>query len=188
MYKLQNSAGFLLVLWWVSSSSDPFRLPEWWEENIGSGQGSFRERSQVGSRFSESLFLDIPEMATEQVRTCGFGKKSSSLDKAPKIRDSVRLISLESFLVTLPSISSETWDIYYWAISGSSVLYDWLLLVFLSLFLETAAKLLIFLNVAHDSEGKVLSVVKTELKFCFSQQWCRSPLLWGKRVSANANS
>ena len=35
-------------------------------------------------------------------------KNSSSFDKAPKIRDSVLLNSLESFLVTLPSISSET--------------------------------------------------------------------------------
>ena len=37
-------------------------------------------------------------------------KNSSSFDKAPKIRDSVLLNSLESFLVTLPSISSETWE------------------------------------------------------------------------------
>ena len=73
-------------------------------------QGSFRERSPVSSRFSESLFPDVPETATEQVRNCGFGRISSSLDRAPRIRDSVRLDSFESFSVTLPSISSETWE------------------------------------------------------------------------------
>ena len=34
----------------------------------------------------------------------------SSFDKTPKIRDSVLLNSFESFLFTLPSISSETWE------------------------------------------------------------------------------
>ena len=108
---------FKMQLWWDSSSSEPFRLPEWWVENIASGQGSLKERSPMGSRFSESLFLDVPGSATEQVRTCGFKKNSSSLDKTPKKRDSVRLNSFESFSVTLPSISSKTWEIYSWAIS-----------------------------------------------------------------------
>ena len=93
-----------LMLWGASSSSERFRLPEWVEESISLGQGSFRERSPVGSRFSESLFLDVPGTAMEQVRTCGFRRNSSSLDKAPKIRDSVRLNSFESLLLTLPSI------------------------------------------------------------------------------------
>ena len=95
-------------LWWVSSSSEPIRLLDWWEENTASGQGSFRERSPFGSRFSESLFLDVPGTATEQVRTCGFRRNSSSLNKAPKKHDTVLLNSFESFLVTFPSISSET--------------------------------------------------------------------------------
>ena len=58
----------------------------------------------MGSGFSESLLLDVPGTATERVRICGFRRNSSSFDKAPKIRDSVRLNSFESFLVTLPSI------------------------------------------------------------------------------------
>ena len=84
-------------LWRYSSTSELFRLPEWLEETIASGQGSFGERSPLGSRFPESLFLDVPGKATEQVRTCGFRRNSSSWDRAPKIRDSVRLNSFESF-------------------------------------------------------------------------------------------
>ena len=45
------------------------------------------------------LFLDVPETATEQVRTCGFRRNSSSLAKAPKMRDFVRLNSFEGFFV-----------------------------------------------------------------------------------------
>ena len=67
------------------------------------------ERSPVGSPFSELLFLDVPGTAMEQVRTCGSRRNSSIFDRAPKIRDSVLLNSFESFLVTLPSITSETW-------------------------------------------------------------------------------
>ena len=45
------------------------------------------------------------------IRTCKFRRSSSSFEKAPKIRDSVLLNSFESFLVPLPSISSEIWEI-----------------------------------------------------------------------------
>ena len=152
-------------LWWVSSCSESFRLLEWLAENTASGQGSPRERSPVGFRFSESLFLDVPGTATEQVRICGFRRKSSSLDKAPKIRDSNRLRSLESFLVTLTSISSETWEMYSWANPRSSVFCDWLFLVFSGASLETAAKFPVILQCCQNSEGKSLSVVKIELIF-----------------------
>ena len=137
-----------MMLWWVSSSSEPFRLSEWWEENTASGQGSPRERYPMGSRFSESLFLDVPGTTTEQIRTCWFRRNSSCLDKAPKMRDSVRLNYLGSFLVTLPSISPETWKMYSWATPGSSVFCDWLFLVFSGVSLETEANFLKFLNVA----------------------------------------
>ena len=53
------------------------------------------------SRFSEFLFLDVPGTATEQVRTCGFRRNSSSFDKAPKIRDSVLLNSFILLRVSL---------------------------------------------------------------------------------------
>ena len=84
--------------------------------------------------FFESLFVDVRGTATEQVRSCGFRRISSSIDKAPKIRHSVRLNSFEGFLFILPSMSSETWEMYSWAISGSSVFCDWLFLVFFQVF------------------------------------------------------
>ena len=62
--------------------------------------------------------------------------------------DSVRLNSLESFSVNLPSISSETWAMYSSAIPGSSVFCDWLFLVFSGVSIETACNFLLFLNVA----------------------------------------
>ena len=47
----------------------------------------------------ELLLLDVPGTATEKIRTCGFRKELSCLDKAHRIRDSVRLNSWESLLV-----------------------------------------------------------------------------------------
>ena len=135
-------------LWGYFSTSELFGLPEWWEEILTSGQGSFGERSPLGSRFPETLFLVVPGRATEKVRNCGFRRNSSSLERAPIIRDSVRLHSFESFLVTLPSISSETWEMYSGVIFGSSGFCDWLFLVFSGVSLETAANFLIFLKVA----------------------------------------
>ena len=123
-----------LELWGYSSISELFGFPEWWEEIIASGQGSFAERSPLASGISESLLLDVPGTATEQVRTCRFRRNSSSLDKAPKILVSVPLNSFESFLVTLLSIDSETWEMYFWAISGSSVFCYCLFLVFLGVY------------------------------------------------------
>ena len=73
---------------------------------------------------------------------------SKKLDKAPKMRDYVQLNSSESFLVTTPSISSETWVMYSSAIPGLSVFCDWLFLVFAGVSLEAAANFLLFLNVA----------------------------------------
>ena len=73
-------------------------------------QGSSQERSPVVSQFPEFLFLDVSGTVTEPDRPCGFRRNASSFDKAPKIRDSVLLISFEKFSVTLPSISSETWE------------------------------------------------------------------------------
>ena len=82
----------------------------WQAENTASAQGLPRERSPVGSRFSESLLLDVPGRTTEQVRICEFRRISSSLHKAPKTRDSFRLNSLERFLVTpLQSLQKPGW-------------------------------------------------------------------------------
>ena len=78
----------------------------------------------MGSRFSELMFLDVPGTITEHVRTGGLRRNASSLDKAAKMHDSVRLKSGESFLVNLPSVSSETWVMYSSAVPGLSVFCD----------------------------------------------------------------
>ena len=119
----------------------------------------------MGSRFSESLFLDVPGTATEQVRTCGFRRNSWSLDRAPKIRDSVQLSSFESFLVILPSIFSETWEVYCWANSGSSVFCDRLFVVFSGVSLETAANFFLFLNVTMILREKLYQQWKLNWSF-----------------------
>ena len=152
-------------MWWVSSSYEPFRLLQWWEENTASGQGSFRERCPVGSRFPESLFLDVPGTATEQIRPCGFRRNSSSLDRAPKI--CVWLNSFERFLVTLPLTSSETWGMYSWAISRSSVFSDWLFLVFPGVSPETAAKFLLFVKFAMILRQKFCQLWRLNWSFLF---------------------
>ena len=126
-------------------------------QNTASVQRLSRERSPVGSRFPESLFLDVPGTATEQVRTCGFRRNSSGLDRAPKIRDSVRLNSFEILLVTLPSISSETWEMYSWVDSKSSVLCALLFLVLSGISLETASSFFLFPNVAVRLRKKIIS-------------------------------
>ena len=77
-------------------------------ENSTSGWGSFWERSPVGSLFSTSAFPNGPGTVPETVRIYEFKRKLSNLDRALKMRDSVLLNSWDSFLLSLPSISSET--------------------------------------------------------------------------------
>ena len=51
--------------------SESFRLPSWQAENTASGQGSPRERSPVGSRFSESLLPDVLEQLRNKSELVG---------------------------------------------------------------------------------------------------------------------
>ena len=72
------------------------------------------------------------------------------------MRDYVLLNSWDSFLVTLPSISSETFVIYSSLILGTDVFRDWLFLGCSScVSLVTTANFRLFLNVAIF-EGKML--------------------------------
>ena len=121
--KLPNS-NFLLDLYCQRSRpvrvvSESIRLLARQAENSTSGRGSFWELSLLGSWFSRSgmfrnapkcfgVFRNVHGVVPENVRICGFKRNSSNLDSAPKMRDSVLLNSWDSFLVTLPSISSET--------------------------------------------------------------------------------
>ena len=178
-----NSDG---MLWGYSSTVELFRLPEWWKETIASGQWSFGEWSPLGSRFSELLFLDVLGTATEQVRTYMFRRTSSSLDRALIIRDFVNLNSFESFLVTLPSISSEIFldqePILDQVCSVTN--FSWYFGVFLSklpLISSNSSKLTWYWRKSSVSSEDWIE------GFIFIIQSHDLFLLWGKRVSINAN-
>ena len=117
-----------LFLWEVSSGSESVRLLERRAENSTSGWASFRERSPLGSWFSTSAFRNVPGTVPENVRICGFKGKSSNLDRAPKMQDSVLLNSWDTFLVALPSISSETCALYSSVVPAADEFCDWLFL------------------------------------------------------------
>ena len=74
-------------------------------------------------------------------------KNSSSFDKAPKICHSIRLNFWDSFLLTLPSISSDTWVMYSSIIPGTKVFCDWPFLALSWVSPEMAANFRLFLSV-----------------------------------------
>ena len=109
----------------------------------------------------------FPGTATEHVRTCGLRRNSSSSDKAPRIRDSVRPNSWNSFSVTLLSISSETWAMYTSVIPGVNVFCLAVPCNFLC-FSWNSGKLPLISQRCHSSQrGKSSTVVRTELSFFF---------------------
>ena len=180
-WRLRISFGHPVTMWGYSSTSELFRVPEWLDEKPNSGQESSEERSPVGSRFSELLFLNVPGTVTEQGRTCGFKRKSSSLDKTPKMRHSVLLNFFESFLVTLPSIFSETWEINSWASSGSSVFCDRLFPVLSGVSFDTAPNFLSFFLVAMILRKKFCQQRRMNWSF-FCSTMMVSSLFWGTKV------
>ena len=131
--------------------------------NSFSGWGSFWERSPIGCWFPTSAFWNVPGTVLEKLRTSGFKRNSSNLERARKIRDSVLSKSRNSFLVTLPSISSETCAMYSSVILGGDEFCDWLFLGYCSVSLAIAANFLLFPDVAIIlEEGKISTVAKTE--------------------------
>ena len=92
----------------TSSGFESVRLLAQQTENSTSEWGSFWERSPLDSWFSLSAIWNVPGTNAESVRICGFKKNLSNLDRAHKMRDSVLLKIWDSFLVTLPSITSGT--------------------------------------------------------------------------------
>ena len=92
------------------SSGPEFRVVWLWETLV-SGWGSLWESSSFVPWFLPSVFREVSGAVPEWHCIRGFRRNSSSRDRAPKMRLSVLLNSLVNFLVTLPSISSETWVI-----------------------------------------------------------------------------
>ena len=139
----------------------------WPRKMPASGWGSLWKSSSFVPWFSTFVFRNVPGTVPECVVICWLKKNSSNLNRAPKMRDSVPQNSWDSFLVTLPSICSETCVIYSPLILGTDVFRDWPLLGFSScVSLVTAANFRLFLNVAIFLKGKCYAVMKTEL-FCF---------------------
>ena len=138
----------------------------WPQKMPASGWGSLWESSSFVPWFSTFVFRNVPGTVSECVVICGFKRNSSNLDRAPKMRDFVLLNSWDSFLVTLPPISSETCVIYSSLILGTDVFRDWPFLGFSScVSLVTAANFRLFLNIAIFLKGKCYAVMKIEL-FC----------------------
>ena len=165
----------------VTMSRQPFG-PEfcvvWSPKMPASGWGSLWESSSFVPWFSTFVFRNVPGRVSECVRICWFERNSSNLVRAPKMRDSVLLNSWDSFLLTLPSISSETCVIYYSLILGTDVFRDWPYLGFSScVSLVTAANFRLFRNVAIFLNGKCYAVMNTEL-FCI----CYSTWHYNKNV------
>ena len=128
-----------------------------------------QDGNPLGSCFSTTfVFRNVPGMVTECVRICGFKRNLSNLGRAPKMRDSVLLNSWESFIVTLPAISSETCAIYSSVNPRAAEFCNWFSLGYSCVSLAIAANFPLFLRVAIIlEEGKIPTVVKTEL-FWFS--------------------
>ena len=154
------------ILWLWGPTSWPEFCVVWLRKRPASGWGSLMESSSFVPWFSTFVFRNVPGTVLECVCICWFERNSSNLDKAFEMRDSIRLNSWDSFLVILPSISSETCEIYSSLILGTDVFRDWPFLGFSScVSLVTAANFRLFLNIAIFLKGKCYAVLKTEL-FC----------------------
>ena len=157
-----------LYVWEVFSGSESVRLLARQVENSTSGWGSFQERSPLGFWFSMSAFRNVPGVLPENVSICGFRRNSCNLDSNTKIRDSVLLSSWDSFLFTLPSMSSTTCAVYSSANPGAAEFCDWWFVGFSCVSLAITAYFRLFLKVAIIlGEGKISTVVKDEF-FRFS--------------------
>ena len=130
-------------------TSGPEFCVVWLRKIPASGWGSLWESSSFVPWFSTFVFRNVPATVRDCVRICGFKRNSSNLDRAHKMRDSVLLNSWDSFLVTLPSICSETCVIYSSLILGTDVFRDWPFLRCSScVSFVTTANFPLFLNVA----------------------------------------
>ena len=173
-------------LWWVSSWSQASKL-------LGCRReyrfGTVIAQGTIPSGFPV-FWVAAPGCSRNSYRTSPnlwVQKKFVKLRQSTKIRDSVRLKSFERFLVTLPSIFSETWDMYSWAIPGSSMFCDWLFLVFSRVSLETASNFLFFLNVVMIPREKFCQLWRLNWVFNFITKGNISSYYEGK-VSRKTNS
>ena len=79
-------------------------------------------------QFSTFEFRDIFGTDPECTRTSGLRENLSKIDRGPKTRLSVQLTSWDIFIVTLPSISSDTWLINSSWFPWTILFREWLLI------------------------------------------------------------
>ena len=152
---------FELPLSWPSSGPEFHVI--WLWKMLASEWGSLWESCSFNSSFSTFAFRKVTGTVPECVHICLFKRNSSNLDRAHKMRDSVRLNSSDSFLVTLPSSSWETCVIHSSLILGTDVFRDWPFLGCSSgVSLLTAANFRLFLNDAIFLRGKCYALMKTD--------------------------
>ena len=112
------------------------------------GMGITLGTVQVGSRFSNLDFRNIPGMVPESVSICGFKRIPSNLTRAPRMRDSILFTSPDSFSVTLSSTSSKI-CVMHSSVFPRTVVFCYPLFAGCScVSLQTAAKVRRFLIVA----------------------------------------
>ena len=92
---------------WPSSGPE-FRVVWLWKMPAA-GWGSLWESSSFVHWLILNTFRDVSGAVPEWPWISGFMRKSSRRANAPSMRFSVLLNSCDNFLVTLPSVSSETW-------------------------------------------------------------------------------
>ena len=133
-----------------------------WIAGLTDKELKFRTGITLGT--SSDWFLPfhvfIPRCSRNSSGECPYPwiqENSSISGRAPEMRDSVLMNYWDSFLVTLPSIFSETCVTYGSLIVGTNVFRDWPFLRCSSCaFLEMAASFRLILNVAIFLKGKML--------------------------------
>ena len=159
-------SGFKINYITVMANSGPKFCVVWLRNMLASQLGSLWEPSSFLPWFSKFVFRNVPGTVPECLRICGFKRNSSNLDTAPKKHDSVLLNNSDSFLATLPSISSETCVIYSSLNLGTDVFRYWPFLgCSCCVSVVTPANFRLFLNVSIFLKGKCYAVMKTELVF-----------------------
>ena len=109
----------------VFSVSDSVELLVGWVENSPLGCASlFGNDPQLAPCFVGHCSGMFPERFRRA--SYGFKRMSPNLHRPPKMRNSVLVSSWDSFLVTPPSISSETCVVYSSVIPGTNVFVLWL--------------------------------------------------------------
>ena len=105
--------GHVYCFWNCRKHHQPDFSVVWLWETPASGWGSIWESSSFAPWFVCNVFWNVAGVVPEWPGISGFRRKSSRRDSAPIMRLFVLLNSWDNFFVTPPSVSSETWVMYF---------------------------------------------------------------------------